>query len=519
MVKILSDLLQGLELQRVCGDLRRPIHGLSYDSRQIKEGDLFVAIRGKHSDGHQFIGEAVRRGASAVIVEDLPENGVATTFVQVSDSRKILTRIAPRFYDYPARTLKLIGVTGTNGKTTTTLLLESILKQAGHGVGVIGTLGYRWADVTKPGVMTTPDASDLQKLFHEMGQDGISHVVMEVSSHALALGRVADCAFSAGVFTNLSQDHLDFHKTIEDYFEAKSLLFTKHLHIEESASVAVINADDPYGVRLSKEVEKNLWSYSVSALSSAQGRAGVRVKHAELDASGIRAELATPHGGLKLRSPLLGRLNLYNILAAATTALALGISKDAVSEGIEALHSVDGRLQRVPTSTGFDVVVDYAHTPDAMEKSLSCLRELTQGRLWVVFGCGGDRDRGKRPLMGKVAAQLGDLVILTSDNPRSESPEAIIGDIEAGVRAVGLSPLDFRHLGSEENGYIVEVNRKQAIQLALSGARPGDMIFIGGKGHETYQIIGNRRFSFDDRQVVREHLECLMKTSSRGEQS
>lgn len=502
MIKSLGILLENVEVIEVLGDLGTAVRGLAYDSRQVVEGDLFVAIHGARQDGSRFIEDAVRRGASAVLVEKAPEAKLPVACVRVPDSRKALAGLAAAFYDNPSLDLQLIGITGTNGKTTTTLLLESILKKAGHSPGVIGTIDYRWEGRRKSASMTTPESLDLQKLFHEMRRDRVSHVVMEVSSHALALGRVEGCTFKAGLFTNLSQDHLDFHSTMESYFEAKSLLFRNHLGFNGKASAGVINADDPYGKRLMEGAAGDVWSYSVSHRA-----AGVWVKSSELSTSGIRAELHTPAGSLDIRSSLLGRLNLYNLVAAATTALAIGISKEAIHEGLQAVSFVDGRLQRVsaPPERGCEVVVDYAHTPDAMEKALTCLREMTKGRLLVVFGCGGDRDRGKRPLMGKVAAELGDFVALTSDNPRSEAPAEIIRDIEPGVKAVGLSYIASGSSLGEGKGYTIEADRKKAIELALSWAKPGDLVFIGGKGHETYQIIDGQVLPFDDRLVVQNY--------------
>ncbi len=507
MERVLSELLSELKVLETRGDTAGAVRGVSYDSRRVREGDLFVAVKGTRMDGHLYIVDAVKKGASAVLVEEMPgSNGMPATLVRVEDTRKALAKLAARFYGHPSGDLKMIGVTGTNGKTTTTLVLESILRQAGASVGVIGTLAYRWGDVCMPAPLTTPESLDLQRLLYEMRRDGVEYVVMEVSSNALAMGRVDGCAFRAGVFTNLSQDHLDFHKTMEDYFAAKTRLFSRHLgsDSERGPAVAAINRDDPYAGRMEDAVAEGneIWSFS---LENADAR--VRVERMDLSASGIRAMLATPHGDLEIDSPLLGRLNLYNILAAATTALGLGIPMDAVSRGVRAVGSVDGRLQRVSVPAGFDVVVDYAHTPDAMEKSLTCLRELSKGRLIVVFGCGGDRDRGKRPLMGGVAGQLGDLVIVTSDNPRSEDPGAIIRDIEEGVRDAGLPRLPGRKLNCGGKGYAVEPDRRRAIELALWSACPGDLLCIGGKGHETYQIIGNRTFPFDDRVVVRDYFE------------
>ena len=511
MPKTLESLIDGVDCLAVLGDLGTQVAGLAYDSRKVKEGDLFVAIPGARQDGARFIGDAIRRGARVVVAETLPEGCENVVLVRVSDSRSALARMAANFYDHPSRKMQLIGVTGTNGKTTTTLLMESILKKAGYTVGVLGTLGYRWGRENRTAPMTTPESLDLQSFFHQMLQDGVSHVVMEVSSHALALGRVEGCVFRAGVFTNLSQDHLDFHATMEDYFAAKAILFRDPSLSCGEDFIAVINADDPFGARFLQNAEDaNLWSYSTE-----KAGARVSVKSSELSAEGIRAVLAVPGGDLSIRSPLLGRLNLYNVLCAVATALALGCPGDAVQDGLEAVSHVDGRLQRVPVPRhlGVDVIVDYAHTPDAMEKSLSCLREMTRGRLWVVFGCGGDRDRTKRPIMGEVAARAGDVVVITSDNPRSEVPEDIIREIEPGVRSGGLSPLSGDKPGVGEKGYRIEPDRRKAIEWALAGAEPGDMIFIGGKGHETYQIVGGEVHPFDDRLVVREYYERVGGTT------
>jgi UDP-N-acetylmuramoyl-L-alanyl-D-glutamate--2,6-diaminopimelate ligase len=510
VTKRLTTLLAGLQIDERQGDLYVPVNGLAYDSRQVQTGNVFVALPGNHVDGSEFIDDAIERGARVIIAERAPNSFSQVTYLRVPDSRKALARLALNFFENPSKDLQLIGVTGTNGKTTTTLLLESILKKAGGLVGVVGTLGYHWANKRKVAPMTTPESSDLQQLFFEMKEDRITHVVMEVSSHALALGRVEGCHFDGGVFTNLSQDHLDFHATMQDYFSAKTLLFEDEVSTRAQDFVSVINIDDPYGKLLSTEIKENLWSYSVSS-----GEARIWVKHAELEHSGIHMTLATPSGELKINSPLLGRLNLYNLLAAATTALAFGISGEAISEGLAQVSSVDGRLQRVPVPPewGFGVVVDYAHTPDAMEKALSCLKEMTRGRLLVVFGCGGDRDRAKRPLMGKVAARFGDLVILTSDNPRSEVPEAIVREIEPGVRSFGFPFHQPENQAPEGKAYSIEVDRKQAIALALSWAAPGDIVFIGGKGHETYQIIGSQVFPFDDRVVVEDYIHASKKPS------
>lgn len=492
------------------GDLHVPVSGITCDSRRTARGDLFVALKGTKQDGGLFIRDAANRGACAAVGEDPRENGAVRTYVRVRDSRKALAVLAENFFDRPSRDLRLVGVTGTSGKTTTTLLLESIFKCENEPVGVLGTLAYRWAGKSMSAPMTTPHSLDLQKMFYEMREDRVSTVVMEVSSHALALGRVAGCSFKAGVFTNLSQDHLDFHCDMESYFQAKAGLFRDHMERLGESSVAVLNVDDPYGERLLAELGNGAWSYS-----AAGKKARVSVKRADVSPSGIQAELAAPGGDIAIRSRLVGRLNLYNLLAAATTALALDVPGESIVRGLEAVSTVDGRLQRVaiPERFGFDVVVDYAHKPDAMEKGLKCLREMTRKRLLVVFGCGGDRDRGKRPIMGEIAARLGDLVVLTSDNPRNEAPEAILDEIEAGVKRCSFPRLGPRGSQDADRGYAVEPDRRKAIRLALSWAGPGDLVFIGGKGHETYQIVGKEVLPFDDRQVVRDWLDCQERPS------
>jgi UDP-N-acetylmuramoyl-L-alanyl-D-glutamate--2,6-diaminopimelate ligase len=497
--------MSGVDILSVSGELQIPVSGICYDSRKVIPASVFVAIRGVQQDGHQYIQEAIRKGAIAVVGEDVVACDPSVTYVRVSNSRAALAKLAVNYFSGGLQDVRLIGVTGTNGKTTTTLLLESILRSCERRVGVIGTISYRWADKKLLAPVTTPESLDLQQLFHAMRKDWVTDIIMEVSSHALALGRVAGCHFAAAIFTNLSQDHLDFHGNLANYFAAKTLLFTHHLQRngDFAPPAAVINLDDPHGRQLSQMTRGNLWGYSAGP-----NGADVSVKHVEFDAEGIRAELAIPGGVLTIQSRLLGRLNLYNILAAVTAALALGVPAPDIVRGLEALAGVDGRLQRVPTNRGFEVVVDYAHTPDALEKCLECLRELTRGRLFIVFGCGGDRDRSKRPLMGKVAATLGDVVILTSDNPRSEQPEMILRDIEVGVIAAGASRMAVRGDPGKTrtHSYTVEPDRRQAIGIALSWAHSGDMVLIAGKGHETYQIIGTKVLPFDDRAVVREIL-------------
>ncbi|MDR3555575.1 MAG: UDP-N-acetylmuramoyl-L-alanyl-D-glutamate--2,6-diaminopimelate ligase [Syntrophobacteraceae bacterium] len=513
MMKTLEKLIEGLE---VIGSVNGPdvqVSSVCYDSRRVEKGSLFVCVSGARADGHDFIHDALARGAVAIVARAEMPRGLRTGFVRVHDSRAALASIAANFYDRPASKLQLVGITGTNGKTTTSLLIESILRCAGANPGLLGTIAYRWADKQIAAPMTTPESLDLQALFYRMVQDGVSHVVMEVSSHALALGRIAGCQFKTGVFTNLSQDHLDFHATMEDYFAAKKLLFSSYLSPEVSA--AVINMDDEYGGRIMANGAcraARLIPYSLQPgvrASMPIGAEAVFAENVRFSPRGITAKVHTPQGPIEVDSRLLGKLNLYNILAAICAAVSLKIAPDAIQEGISKLWRVDGRLEPValPDRCGYHVVVDYAHTPDAMEKALSCIREMTPKRLIAVFGCGGDRDRKKRPMMGAVAARQADVVIITSDNPRSEPPEDILDQIEAGVKRAGLPLLTPSGLASASKGYLRRTDRRKAIELALEIARPGDMIFIGGKGHETYQIIGASRHPFDDRLVVRDYFE------------
>ncbi len=512
-MKTLKQLIDGLEVIDAIRMQDVPVSSVCYDSRHAEKGSLFVCIAGQRADGHDFIDHAVSRGAVAIVAQTEMPPGLPTAFARVRDSRAALAAISANFYGQPASRLTLIGITGTNGKTTTSLLVESILRSHGASPGVLGTLVYRWAGKQIPAPMTTPESLDLQKLFHSMLQDGVSHVVMEVSSHALALGRIAGCEFQTGVFTNLSQDHLDFHSTMEEYFAAKKILFSSYL--DPHLSVAVVNEDDDYGRRIiengTRAAKIIRYSGRISPHPRFEAANGVFVEEARFTPGGITARVRTSQGEIRVDSSLVGSLNLYNIVAAISASVSLGIASNAIEEGIRNLSSVDGRLERVaiPSRCGFQVIVDYAHTPDAMEKALACFREMTEKRLIAVFGCGGDRDRGKRPIMGRIAAERADLVILTSDNPRSEQPDDIIDEIEAGMKQTGISKWGSAAKLPAEKGYIREVDRRKAIETALALGRPGDTIFIGGKGHETYQIIGTIKHSFDDRLVVREYFKRL----------
>lgn len=500
--------------------------GITADSRKIQGGELFIAVRGSHTDGHLFIYDAVSKGATVIAVQH--DNGheldVApwVTVIETGDTQKMLALAASAFYGFPTEKLYLIGVTGTNGKTTTTILIEAILREAGFEAGRIGTIGYCWKEKTFSASLTTPDPIMLQHLFAEMVNDGVTHVVMEVSSHALHQKRIFGYSYDVGVFTNLSHDHLDFHKTMEDYFRAKSLLFLEHLksntpdHPKKRRGCAVINIDDPYGRQLldnlkGKDIE--IITYSLHNPSSSIYALSYRCSP---DGTFIRVK--TSEGEIPIVTKLLGHLNIYNILASIGAGIAAEIDLQKISKGIASVAGVDGRLQKVPIEAPFHVIVDYAHTPDAMDKALSCIREWTSGRVIAVFGCGGDRDPMKRPLMAQVAAKHSDVVIITSDNPRTENPEKIIEDILKGIPAdwsqniLNENPQGKPSLKDRKILYVIS-DRREAIKTSLQIAKPGDVIFIGGKGHETYQIIGLEKFPFDDRCVVRECYDTICKTS------
>lgn len=494
----LTALIEGADYQILRGSLDVEVSGVRYDSRQVKPGDLFVCVRGFALDGHDYLPGAWTAGAVAALVErrDLPESALqGGTVVWVGDARKALALSATRFYDHPSRKLTLVGVTGTNGKTTTTYLIESVLRRAGRQVGLIGTIIRRFLGVEMEAARTTPEAPDLQGLLEQMLRLGADCAVMEVSSHALALHRVDGCEFDVAVFTNLTQDHLDFHGTMEAYQRAKLSLFQGlgDGTTKSAENAAVINLDDPAAALFLREARARRYTYSLGQpadLLATDIRAGL---------DGIRCRLQTPWGETPIRSSLLGRYNLSNILAAAATGLHLGASLTEVAEGVLELDHVPGRCERVEEGQEFGVMVDFAHTPDALERVLRMARECCQGRLIVLFGCGGDRDRGKRPRMGEAALRLADFTLITSDNPRSEDPLQIMREIEDGAKKVwGLG-----------KGYVIISDRAMAIREALSLAQRGDMVVIAGKGHETSQILGDRTIPFDDRQVAREALREL----------
>lgn len=469
----------------------RGVKNIAYDSRQVKKGSCFVAIRGEHANGHNFINDAVKNGAT-VIVSDHPvvlPKGVEN--IVVGDTQLELAEMSSEFFGHPSRQMRVIGITGTNGKTTITYLIESVLAGVGRNVGVIGTVNWRYDKKIFSAPNTTPMSYDLQKLLSEMRDAGVTDVVMEVSSHGLDQGRVACVDFDAAIFTNLTQDHLDYHKDMDAYYEAKARLFCELLPASSKPKkIAVTNADDEYGRKMSTKFSKSNKSTKFAGLTYGfSDGADIRCKTLESTVHGNKMEVATPWGNLNISSSLKGRFNALNIAATVSVLGGLGIPLEAIKKGIEDLKSVPGRLEDVPNNKGFSVFVDYAHTPDALQNVIETIKNISAGRLITVFGCGGDRDKTKRSQMGRIAVSLSDATIVTSDNPRTEDPAKIIEDILTGVKKVG-------------GEFIVEPDRAKAIGRAISMAKKGDVVLIAGKGHETYQIVGKDVRHFDDREEV-----------------
>ncbi len=497
----LVDLLEDSDVQEVSGDTSNDITDICYDSRRCVKNALFVAIRGLSYDGHNFISDAIKKGARCIVHDHdvSPDLKAGTTFIRVPDSRRALGNLGKTFYKNPSSEICLVGVTGTNGKTTVTYFLESILKKAGLRSGVVGTINYRYGDRIYEAPQTTPESLDLQKTLREMADAGVTHVVMEVSSHAIDQGRVRDCEFDIGIFTNLSQDHLDYHETMDSYFHAKEKFFQEQL-TEDSR--ILINSDDPWGARLLGEIERPALTYGIDTPSD------VSVSDFVLSIDGIDAEVKAFDSSFSLHSPVIGRFNLYNMLAATAAARCLDIPEASITAGIEALMSIPGRFEKVSDSTQPATFVDYAHTEDALRKILESLTAFRKERIITVFGCGGDRDRTKRPLMGKAVSDISDITVITSDNPRTEDPLKIIGDIEKGIEETSVAKVTPKEMakGIDEKGYTVVPDRHQAIELALSVAGIDDIVLIAGKGHEDYQILGKKRIFFDDRVIAREVL-------------
>jgi UDP-N-acetylmuramoyl-L-alanyl-D-glutamate--2,6-diaminopimelate ligase len=494
VVKSLAALLEVLPEACVQGDASRAISGLCYDSRRVEPGFLFAALPGQHTDGHHYVQDAVARGAVAVLVEqgkgDVGAGGA--TVVSVGHTRPALAALAHSFYDKPSHRLRLTGVTGTNGKTTTTYLVEAIMRAAGRKTGVIGTLAYRIGDSAFDAPFTTPEAPDLQALLARMVEAGVEDAAMEVSSHALSLHRADHCAFDCAIFTNLTRDHLDFHPTAEAYFEAKARLFKDSVFMPPAGvRVNIVNRDDESSMRLVQQAQGVTVTYGCTE------KADVVARPTETSAQGTTFEIQTPQGRRPVRLRLLGRFNVYNALAAISAGIAMGVDLAVAAEAVESVPVVRGRFEKVEAGQEFAVLVDYSHTPDSLEKALSNARLMTEGRLLVVFGCGGDRDAGKRPIMGAAAARLADECFITSDNPRSEDPNAIIEQIAEGIPR------------SAKRRCRVEADRRQAIRMAMESARAGDTVLIAGKGHETRQIFADRVEPFDDREVAAQILRDL----------
>ncbi len=505
----LRKLIEGVEVKKIVGDSLKQVDGVAYHSKRIEKGFLFAAIRGLEVDGHQFIGEAVQRGAGVVVSEE--EREVSDrTLILVPNSRQALAKIAINFYGDPSARLKLIGITGTNGKTTTTYLLESIFEKAGRTAGVIGTINYRFGHRITPAPNTTPESLDLQRILWEMSTEGTSHVIMEVSSHGLDLDRVFGCQFDGVVFTNLTSEHLDYHKTLEQYFESKKKLFSDSLvNSRKKRRFAVTNLDDPRGEKIVNGIDLPIIRYGLTPSCD------VTADRVISSFQGLSCRVRTPKGDLSIRSKLIGDFNVYNILAAVSVGIGMEVPLETLKEGVEGLEEVSGRFENVENTKGLHVIVDYAHTHDALERVLLGLKRIVKngagdhGKMITVFGCGGDRDRTKRPLMGEVAGKYSDLAILTSDNPRTEDPLAILEEVEKGFKALPLNewrPNEIE-LWRSKKGYLKVPDRREAIRTAIRLAQPSDTILIAGKGHEDYQIIGKKRFPFDDRVEARKALE------------
>jgi UDP-N-acetylmuramyl-tripeptide synthetase len=524
----LSHLLKSIAVKSVFGKKKEErmekteVVSIHYKAQEVKQGGMFVAIQGHVTDGHDYIDVALANGASAIITQKPLERD--SIIIEVEDTRKALSAISAAFYGNPSEDLFLIGITGTNGKTTTAYLIESILLKAGFKVGVIGTINYRYSDKIFNSPVTTPESLDLQRILAEMIDQGITHVIAEVSSHAIDQHRIANCWFDVGVFTNLTRDHLDYHGDMDSYWSCKKRLFTENLMSgpKKGRTLAVINCDDTRGKELASELKPACRlsgrdeSSRVEVFELSDNM--VRPSNIKCEPSGITGRLSTIKGHFDFKSSLVGQHNLKNIISATGVGIALNLPLEVIKAGIEDVTRIPGRLEAIPNTAGRFVYVDYAHTPDALENVLSslrsilrsvlrsgALRSIAQGRIICVFGCGGDRDKGKRHQMGEIAGRLCDIAVITSDNPRTEAPMDIIAQVLNGIRKTSTLEYDRADMDSLLNqdkgkkGYVVEPDRKKAIELAVTISRANDIILIAGKGHETYQIIGNKIVSFDDR--------------------
>lgn len=489
MEKSLASLLNLLPEVKILGSAEKIITDITADSRTVQAGSLFIALRGATVDGHKFLPMAAAKGAVAALVEEVPqEPPEGVTLLVVPDTRAAMELITPYFYDYPGKRLRMVGVTGTNGKTTTTNIIRLILRKAGHKVGLIGTINIMIEDEETVSHNTTPDVVDLQKTLYAMVCAGCDYCVMEVSSHALALKRVAGIEYDCAVLTNITQDHLDFHKTMENYRDAKSLLFEHLTDGNKTNKNAVFNMDDPSSAVIKARTKARTWTYGKGEEND------IHPLHFTVAPKHMQLALATPVGEMDLELKITGEFNVYNVMSAVGAMLAEGISKETIVAVLDGFDGVPGRFQLVEAGQPYTVIVDYAHTPDGLENVLHTARSITRGKLWVVFGCGGDRDNKKRPIMGGLALELADKVVVTSDNPRTEDPERIIDEIFTALQNVPEGKEVFRLS-----------DRREAINFALAHAAAEDVILIAGKGHENYQILKDRTIHFDDKEVVLEY--------------
>lgn len=499
MLKFLTDVLKQTTVESIEGDTNKEIYDVTADSRQVRSGSLFICLVGAHVDGHSFAAKAAENGASVIVASKPVQVPADTTVVYVKDTRKAMEDITPYFFDYPARKMRMIAVTGTNGKTTTTHIIAHILKHAGYKTGVIGTIHMLIGDKEYPTHNTTPDVVDLEKMLYQMVNEGVTHVCMEVSSHALVMGRVEGIEFDNASFTNLTEDHLDYHKTMENYAKAKAILFHKTSMIGQTKSnkSAHINIDVPYADVMEKAIDHRdvcpIFTYSIDKPSDLQAT------NIRFNANSSEFVLHTANGDYDIHTHLVGRFNVYNVLCAISASLGEGIPMEIIIGALKDFHAVPGRFELINEGQSFTVVVDYAHTPDGLENILKTAQEIKRGRIITVFGCGGDRDKMKRPIMGRIGAEYSDIVIVTSDNPRTEDPDMIVKEVAAGVEEVASQ--------KKKLSYEILVNRRDAIRRAIAIAQAGDIVIIAGKGHENYQILKDKTIHFDDREEARAALK------------
>ncbi len=491
-MKTLGDLIRDIDVVQAKGDLDIGVSGLSYDSRKVRPGYVFVCVEGFKTDGHQYVPSALESGAAAVVAQKPVEVPGGVPLVLTGDSRKALALMGAAFADYPSRQLNMVGITGTNGKTTTTYLIEQIFKEMGHKVGLIGTIMNKIGDRVLPVSNTTPESLDLQLLLRDMVNEGVTHAVMEVSSHALELDRVAGVEYDTAVFTNITQDHLDFHETMENYLAAKKKLFAglSRYSGKQGQKYGIVNIDDPSAREIVDSATGRVVTYGV------EKDCDIRAGNISLRAGGVSFDVYTPAGDVYLGLHLTGLFNVYNALAAVAVGFVNDIDLTSIKEALESVKGVPGRLEKVDEGQDFSVLVDYAHTPDGLENIIKAARGFARGRVVTVFGCGGDRDRTKRPIMGEISGRLSDYTVITSDNPRTEDPLFIIAQIEEGVRKA-----------ADRSRYSVIPDRREAIGYAINMARPGDVVLIAGKGHETYQLVQDKVLHFDDREEASKALK------------